>query len=80
MNHAIYLAGIRRYDMALRLKYANMVATAIHESPAALLQQLIHQDTKPGEIIYVLPTYTALLELRRGLEKMGKLAAPGEDQ
>ncbi len=79
LNHEIYLSGVRRYDMALRLKYANMPVAGIDATPADVLQRLVHQETKPGEVIYVLPTYTALLELRSGLEKMGKLAPPGED-
>lgn len=64
--------GVRAEDMALRLKYAGIdpsQVVLVPESGRALQEAL--QRAQPGETVYVLPTYTAMLELRSLLEKMG---------
>jgi len=65
-----YVSGIRAEDMAVRLKYAGI-------SPDRILmekdyRQLIHkvlQDTGSKETCYILPTYTAMLDIRKILKK-----------
>jgi lipid II isoglutaminyl synthase (glutamine-hydrolysing) len=62
----ITVSGLRAPDMALRLKYAGVDAAAITREPnlkLAIRHALSHclQDT---DTLYILPTYTALLELR----------------
>src|SRR5215210_2465392 len=65
-----YVSGIRAEDMAVRLKYAELpVRSVLPERKAALLDAL--DATPPGETLYVLPTYTAMLELRQVLSDLG---------
>lgn len=68
----LYTGGIRGADMALRLKYAGVPAERlcvlgdVSEALDAFVQALA-----PGQTGYVLPTYTAMLELRRALAESG---------
>lgn len=67
-NHKkeIFISGRRAYDMALRLKYADIetnkikvkekIKDAINEASFSLAN---------GETLYILPTYTVLLEMQR---------------
>jgi UDP-N-acetylmuramyl tripeptide synthase len=57
-------SGKRSYDMALRLKYAGINETRIinREDIISALDYCLDIDTKKS--VYVLPTYTALLELQ----------------
>jgi len=62
----IFVSGKRAYDMALRLKYADIetneikikekIKDAINEASFSLAN---------GETLYILPTYTVLLEMQR---------------
>ncbi len=64
------VSGIRAHDMAVRLKYAELpVASVIPDRKEALQAAL--DATPPGETLYVLPTYTAMLELRQTLSDLG---------
>lgn len=74
----VVAAGERAYDMALRLKYAGVGegegASALLTVPdifPAFKEGLAR--TAPGETLYILPTYTALLELRQALSRAGML-------
>lgn len=70
--HWAATSGIRATDMANRLKYAgispdllswqNDIETALQAATAKL---------EPGETLYITPTYTAMLQLRQVLQKMG---------
>ena len=65
-----YVSGIRAEDMAVRLKYAELPVRDVRpDRRAALLNAL--DATPPGETLYVLPTYTAMLELRQVLSGLG---------
>jgi UDP-N-acetylmuramyl tripeptide synthase len=67
---AFYVSGIRAQDMAVRLKYAELpVRGVIPDRKEALLKAL--DATPSGEMLYVLPTYTAMLELRQVLSDLG---------
>jgi UDP-N-acetylmuramyl tripeptide synthase len=69
---AIVVTGIRAEDMALRLKYAGMTAggfTVEKDWWRALERGLAH--LRDGERLYVLPTYTAMLQLRDLLARKG---------
>ncbi len=74
LRHVTY-AGTRAEDMALRFKYAGHDetaegATAIVRDPLAALDAAM--AAAPSEQpLYVLATYTAMLELRRGLVTRG---------
>ncbi len=69
-------AGTRAWEMALRMKYAGLdtarleVRSDLGEALRAALAA-----AEEGETVYALTTYTATLELRRLLTRMG--AAPG---
>jgi lipid II isoglutaminyl synthase (glutamine-hydrolysing) len=64
------VSGIRAQDMAVRLKYAELpVGAVIPEREKAIKAAL--QATPPGETLYVLPTYTAMLEIRQTLSELG---------
>jgi UDP-N-acetylmuramyl tripeptide synthase len=56
--------------MAVRLKYAELpVGSVIPARKEAIRSALA--ATPPGETLYVLPTYTAMLEIRQILSEMG---------
>src|ERR671921_1007252 len=64
------VSGIRAEDMAVRLKYAGLpVGPVISDREEAIKSALA--ATPPGETLYVLPTYTAMLEIRQTLSEMG---------
>ena len=62
----IYVSGKRAYDMALRLKYANIDTKLLHIEPN--IKKSLKLSTKNCGNSYelnILPTYTALLELKK---------------
>lgn len=59
----IIVSGLRAYDMALRLEYAGKACVVI-EDPMQALRTLAQAE---GDELYVLPTYTALLDIRKKL-------------
>jgi UDP-N-acetylmuramyl tripeptide synthase len=64
------VSGLRAEDMAVRLKYADLpVGPVIPDREEAIKTAL--EATPPGETLYVLPTYTAMLEIRRTLSDLG---------
>jgi UDP-N-acetylmuramyl tripeptide synthase len=57
-------SGLRAWDMALRLKYAGLEkVTRVEPEPAAALREAL-KDVPAGQTLYVIPTYTAMLEVR----------------
>lgn len=70
----IFVSGTRAQDMAVRLKYAGIFTDhiSIEKNTQAMLSSGL--DTlKPGETLFILPTYTALLDIRKILKKRFKL-------
>jgi UDP-N-acetylmuramyl tripeptide synthase len=68
----VICSGIRAEDMAVRLKYAGFdpaKLTIIKDLEGALTEGL--KRTPTGELLYILPTYTAMLGMREILEKKG---------
>ncbi len=65
--HRLLVSGIRADDMALRFKYAGVPAEKLEvvRDYGALLERCVAQD-KP---VYIMPTYTAMLDLREKLSK-----------
>lgn len=63
----VYVTGVRADDMALRLHYAGVSSDKIHviKDYTSLMVELTSQD-KP---VYIMPTYTAMLELRNVISK-----------
>ncbi len=68
----IHAAGIRAEEMALRLKYAGFPAgrLAVRKDIGEALAAAI-AATPPGRMLWVLPTYTALLEVREVIHRWG---------
>lgn len=66
----IMTGGTRAEDMAVRLKYAGLPVGEVVPGCGAALRKAL-AATPPGETLYVLPTYTAMLEIRRSLSEMG---------
>jgi UDP-N-acetylmuramyl tripeptide synthase len=67
-------AGTRAAEMALRLKYAGLPESSLSVTPgvpAALDEALGRLADGPDESLFILPTYTALLELREELAARG---------
>lgn len=68
----IVVSGLRAHDMAVRLKYAgfNPGDIMVEKNPALALKSAM--DSTPGSgTLFILPTYTAMLEIRNNLNKMG---------
>ena len=71
-NHVktVIPTGVRAGDLAVRLKYAGVKAEPPLSDPGRALDALI-QSTNEGDTVYVLATYTAMLDLRAELVRRG---------
>jgi UDP-N-acetylmuramyl tripeptide synthase len=71
----VVLAGDRALDMRIRLKYAGLSPErmTVAETPAAAMDRAL-ELVAAGEELFVLPTYTAMLDLRAELVRRGYLA------
>lgn len=76
----VVVSGLRAEDMAVRLKYAGVDPSAIYTENdlSAALSRAV-QYTAEGDTLYLLPTYTAMLDLRAKLVEAGHLAPFWED-
>ncbi|TYQ13137.1 UNVERIFIED_CONTAM: UDP-N-acetylmuramyl tripeptide synthase [Acetivibrio alkalicellulosi] len=65
-----YTSGIRGEDMAVRLKYAGLYSSKIQitKDYEELVQKGL-SNTLEGHSFYILPTYTAMLDIRSFLKK-----------
>jgi lipid II isoglutaminyl synthase (glutamine-hydrolysing) len=63
-------AGNRAYDLAVRMKYAEIKAEPPQTDPARALDELI-AVTQEGDTAHLLCTYTAMLDLRAELVRRG---------
>lgn len=72
--YRFFVSGIRAEDMAVRLKYAGIYADhiTIETDYAAMLDSAVSL-LKPGETLFILPTYTAMLGIRKVLKRRFKL-------
>jgi UDP-N-acetylmuramyl tripeptide synthase len=68
----VICSGLRAEDMAVRLKYAGMnpAKLIVEKDLAKALDQGL-SFIQPGEILYILPTYTAMLQMREVIQKQG---------
>lgn len=60
----VFLSGERVYDLALRIRYENVKNFQTYEN----LEQAINiglKNTKKNETLFILPTYSAMLETRK---------------
>lgn len=70
----VICSGRRAEDQAVRMKYAGVspARIVVEGDPSRALEQGLRL-TRPGEVLYVLPTYTAMLALRSVLQQRGYL-------
>jgi lipid II isoglutaminyl synthase (glutamine-hydrolysing) len=61
---SLTVSGVRAWDMALRLKYAGVSEAPVVEQDAARALRQAIDATKDGGTLYVIPTYTAMLNVR----------------
>jgi len=68
----VVVSGLRAEDMALRLKYAGVDQSAVTvQNDLERALDIAVEMLPAGEQLYTLPTYTALLGLRRVLHRRG---------
>jgi len=74
-NGPLATTGIRGADMANRLKYAGVPMERLTPLGPALQPALetFIESVPSGEVAYILPTYTAMLDLRAALADLGAL-------
>lgn len=73
------VSGTRAEDMAVRLKYAELPVGAVIPDRREAIRAAL-EATPPGETLYVLPTYTAMLEIRKTLSELGYTHPFWEDE
>lgn len=75
-SNVIYTTGIRSYDMALRLKYANvnpiLIETFDSTNKVSIGIEAAINELNENENLVVLTTYTGLLEINKNLSKLIK--------
>jgi len=64
---SVTASGIRKYDMALRLKYAHFSDVAISDNNRQTLEKLVSGN---GDVCYVLVNYTAMFSAHDNLSDM----------
>lgn len=77
---SVSVSGVRAWDLATRLKYAGFVLSKnniYREIYYSLEKSLAQLDTK--DTLIVLPTYTAMLEIQKSIQKLGGLPKWHED-
>jgi len=67
----IVTSGKRAYDMALRLKYGGFDTSRLLVEEDSLKALNLAIENSDKDEIYIIPTYTAMLELRKKLESLG---------
>jgi UDP-N-acetylmuramyl tripeptide synthase len=79
LGHVV-ASGVRAHDMALRLKYADIDARHVEIVPEVrpALTHALERAPEGGQV-YVLPTYTAMLDLRGQLQDEGLVPAFWEE-
>jgi UDP-N-acetylmuramyl tripeptide synthase len=66
---SLTVSGHRAWDMALRLKYAGVDESPnVHHNASVALREAVHRVPEGGTL-YVIPTYTAMLEVRNILAR-----------
>lgn len=80
LDDQVTLGGTRAYDLALRFRYGGVEADDMHVNPdIAEAFDYALAATEPGEVLFVLPTYTAMLDLRAVLVERDMAHAFWED-
>jgi len=69
-----WAGGDRAEDLAVRLKYAGYSPAAVVDHSAAKLVDAILAGSAPGDDVFVIPTYTAMRDLRAELARRGTIS------
>ena len=64
---ALFVSGVRAYDMAVRFKYAGVPLEKLRVIGS--YDELLRACTEQDKPVYIMPTYTAMLELREKISK-----------
>jgi UDP-N-acetylmuramyl tripeptide synthase len=67
---SITVSGTRAEELALRLKYAGLDGMSLEPDTRTALERAL-ASTPAGQTLHVVPTYTAMLEVRELLAKRG---------
>ncbi len=76
---SVIAGGRRAEDMTVRLKYAGAEPSAVSQEIASAFDRAL-ADVPSGGTLYVLATYTGMLEMRRVWSKRGLVRRYWEDQ
>jgi lipid II isoglutaminyl synthase (glutamine-hydrolysing) len=77
MNISFIVSGQRGQDMAVRLKYAGIPENKISCVPSlASAFSVALEQTQPNQTLWVLPTYTALLETQKIIKRYNQNKLP----
>ncbi len=66
-KHSVYATGTRGSDIAVRLKYARVENIHYYANLKQALNEFVRDTSGDESNLYVLPTYTALLEITKWL-------------
>ena len=76
----VVCSGIRAWDMALRVKYAELGEESLVTEPdLARALDIGLEAVPPGGTLFVIPTYTAMLDLRKKMVERGLVTHYWED-
>jgi len=69
---SLYASGLRAWDMAVRFKYAGFDPgqVTVEENTESAVKSAL-EVTPPDSKLFILPSYTAMLAIRRTLNRMG---------
>lgn len=59
----VIVSGERAYDLALRIKYSGRISVVVENLSGAIKKALI--ETSKNKTLFILPTYSAMLETRK---------------
>ncbi len=60
----IFVSGDRVFDMALRLKYAEVPCKGVYRSLEEAIEKAV-KETENDQTLWILPTYSAMLDVRK---------------
>jgi lipid II isoglutaminyl synthase (glutamine-hydrolysing) len=68
----VICSGLRAEDMAVRLKYAGLATEklVVEKDLGGALEAGLSR-VQPGDLLYIMPTYTAMLQMREIIQKQG---------
>ena len=71
---SVVVSGTRADELALRLKYADLAIEPVVSADTGVALDEALSRTAAGATLYVVPTYTAMLEVRELLARRGRVA------